>query len=236
MDKKKAIVVGLGETGMPLWQVLDAAYPGEVLGYDPKREGFNVLPSVEVEFLNICLPWGEGFVPTVWEYQALYRPRLTIIHSTVPVGTTAKITEAVHSPILGKHGRMREELMTYDKWIGGSLAAVACDFFERARMRCTIVPTPEETELMKLMCLAKYGLSIAFAFYQEDLCRKFGVPYERVLEWDRNYNNGVFPSYHRPMIQPDSGGKIGGHCVVPGSKLLNAQFPNPMLEEILRHG
>lgn len=234
--KAKAMVVGLGETGMPLWQVLDEAYPKEILGYDPKKEGFQDRPGAKVEFLNVCIPWGPEFVSQVDEYRMVFEPELTIIHSTVPVGTTVMFKDAVHSPILGRHGRMREEILTYTKWIGGAQAEKAAAFFEKARIRCQKVALPHETELMKLMCLAKYGASIAFAFYQKSLCDKFGIPYEHVLEWDRNHNEGVYPSFKRPLIDPDASGKIRGHCVVPGAKLLNAQFPNPMVEEILKYG
>lgn len=234
--RAKAIVVGLGETGMPLWQVLDEGYPKEILGYDPKKEGFREIPGIPVEILNICLPWGPDFTAQVEGYQSLFEPEMTIIHSTVPVGTTRRFRNAVHSPILGRHARMREEILTYTKWIGGALAEKAAAFFEKARIRCQKVDAPEETELMKLMCLAKYGASIAFAFYQKELCDKFGIPFEHVMDWDRNYNEGVYPSLKRPMIEPSSTGKIGGHCIVPGAKLLNAQFPNPVLEEVIRYG
>jgi UDP-N-acetyl-D-mannosaminuronate dehydrogenase len=234
--KAKAIVVGLGETGMPLWQVLDAAYPKEILGFDPKKDGFRDMPGAKVEILNVCIPWGPEFVEHVNSLRGSFQPELTVIHSTVPVGTTSQFLDAVHSPILGRHGRMREELLTYTKWIGGEKAEMAAAFFEKARIRCQKVEKPEETELMKLMCLAKFGASIAFAFYQKSLCDKFGIKYEHVLDWDRNHNEGVYPSFKRPLIEPDETGKIRGHCVVPGARILNEQFPNPMVEEILKYG
>lgn len=234
--RKKAVVVGLGETGMPLWQVLDTAYPGDVLGYDPKKDGFSTMPLETAEVLNVCIPWGARFKEEVFAYRMAFTPDVTVIHSTVPVGTTRFFADAVHSPILGRHGRMREDLLTYEKWLGGEKAEKTAAFFERARIRCKAVATPEETELLKLMCLAKYGASIAFAFYQKDLCDRFGIPFDHVMEWDRNYNEGVYPTLKRPMIEPSDTGKIGGHCVVPGTRMLDGQFPNGMLKEVLRHG
>jgi len=234
--RKKAIVVGLGETGMPLWQVLDAAYPGEILGYDPKKEGFDKRPTELADILHVCLPWGPNFKELVWEYQGGHLPALTVIHSTVPVGTTKQFENAVHSPILGRHGRMREDIQTYTKWIGGPLAEKAASFFEKAHLRCRTVETADETELLKLMCLAKYGVSIAFAFYQQKLCDEIGVPFEHVMDWDANYNEGVYPSKKRPLIEPDSSGKIGGHCVIPGTRILEEMCSNDMLKEVLRHG
>lgn len=234
--RAKAIVVGLGETGMPLWQVLDEAYPKEILGFDPKKDGFRDMPGARVEILNVCIPWGPEFMAQVSGLRDSFQPDVTVIHSTVPVGTTARFAETVHSPILGRHGRMREDILTYDKWIGGERAEKAAAFFEKARIRCRKVDTSNETELLKLMCLAKYGASIAFAFYQKSACDQMGIPFEHVLEWDRNYNDGVYPSFRRPMIEPSDTGKIGGHCVIPGTKILNAQIPNQILDEVLRHG
>ena len=55
----------------------------------------------------------------------LLAPRLTVVNSTVAIGTTRAIAErsdttVVYSPIRGKHARMLEELTTYVKFIGDS--------------------------------------------------------------------------------------------------------------------
>jgi hypothetical protein len=236
-DRFKAIVIGLGETGGPLYGVLVSAYPGQIFGYDIRR-GQELLKNLAnaYEFLNICLPYGPGFLRAVRNYQERLKPKLTIVHSTVPVGTTAKLKAAVHSPILGRHKRMAEELKEYVKWVGGSKANEAALFLSGAGMRCRAVTTSEETELLKLTCLAKYGLSLAFTDFQERLCARYKVPFRHVIEWDKNYNEHVAHAYRRPILIPPKDGKIGGHCVVPGSRILNSQFPNPMLKEILRHG
>jgi hypothetical protein len=231
----RSIVIGLGETGHPLWEVLDKAYPKRIVGYDVKYQTPDIQSDEKFKFLHICIPYGQRFIEIVQEYQKKLNPGLTVIHSTVPVGTTRKIENAVHSPILGKHGRMSEDILTYPKWIGGEKAREVVDFFEGARMRTNVVNTPEETELLKLLCLAKYGMSIAFSIYQKRLCEQFRIDYNDVYLWDTFYNEGVLPSLKRPLITPPSKEKIGGHCVVPGTKLLNAQFPNPILDEVLKY-
>src|SRR3990167_4641768 len=86
------------------------------------------------------------------------------------------------------------------------------------------------------MCLAKYGMSIAFSIYQKQVCDKLGISYEDVHLWDTFYNEGVMPSLKRPMIEPPKDGVIGGHCVLPGTKLLNEQYPDAILNSVLRHG
>jgi len=231
----KSIVVGLGETGYPLWQVLDQGYDGHVIPFDLKSPLYPEQYAGDYSILNICIPYSEKFVEISQNYQKRFKPQFTVIHSTVPIGTTRKIGNAVHSPILGKHGRMLEDLRTYPKWIGGERAEEVALYFNGAKMRTNVVKTPEETEALKLMCLAKYGMSIAFSVYQKQVCDKLGIPYEDVHLWDTFYNENVMPSLKRPLIEPPHDGLIGGHCVVAGSRILNEQFPNVMLFEVLRH-
>lgn len=227
------LVIGLGETGRPLFEILREAYP-DTYGYDKRHGWSDDFVETRVEVLNICIPYHEGFVDTVKEYQKRYSPALTIVHSTVPIGTTSQIPEAVHSPILGKHYNMKESLLTFVKWIGGQKATEARDYLCGAKIMCKVVEKSEETEAMKLLCLAKYGMSIAFAGYQKEIFDKYGIDYRHVVEWDMNYNNNVDTGLQRPILTPPEG-KIGGHCVIQNTRLLNKQHPNPILGEILKY-
>lgn len=226
-----SIVIGLGETGRPLHEVLLERH--SVDSYDAKEP--NKPFNAPYEIMNVCIPYSDNFVDIVKDYQNRLSPRITVIHSTVPVGTTRKIKSAVHSPVLGKHGRMREDLRTYPKWIGGEGAEEVAPYFEAAKIRTNVVKTPEETELLKLFCLAKYGVAIALSVYQKRLCDKFGIDYNDVHLWDTFYNEGVMPSLKRPLISPPMNERIGGHCVVPGARILNSQFPNQVLDEVLKY-
>lgn len=223
----RSIVIGLGETGGPLHRILNC------WGYDAKDPKDNPMPD-HVDIMNICIPYSGEFVETVKHYQNSFCPRLTIIHSTVPIGTTSKIPNAVHSPILGKHGNMEESIRKFTKWVGGPKAEEAAEYLEVAGLKCRTVETSEETEMLKLRCLAKYGMSIAFAQYEKDLCDKYNIPFTHIWDWDTNYNNFVAPHLKRPLID-FPGDKIGGHCVVQNTKILNEQHPNPILQEILKY-
>lgn len=222
------IVIGLGETGRPLRDVLNTTQ--ETAGLD-----LNGTVYGHFDFMNVCIPWSESFIDTVTEYQERFEPIVTIIHSTVPIGTTKQIPGAVHSPILGMHNDMEASIRRYTKWIGGDslLAQEAAIYLECAGIKTRIVKSSDFTEALKLMCLAKYGMSIAFAQYQQELCDSIGMSYDIVKEWDRAYNEGVDSRYTRPVLDPP-GKTIGGHCVIPGTRLLNAHYPNPILEEILK--
>lgn len=235
----RSIVIGLGETGQPLFNVLkkrffdfcdgvDIKFGQHLSGtYFSKNE-----PSIDV--MNICIPLSEDFIDTVLRYQENFNPKITIIHSTVPIGTTSKIPNAVHSPILGKHGNMEESIRNFQKWVGGPLAQEAADYLESAGIKCRVVPTSEETEALKLLCLAKYGMSIAFAQYASDIADKYGFNPFDITDWDLNYNDNVAEHLRRPIISAP-GKKIGGHCVIQNTKILNEQHPNLILQEILKY-
>mgnify|MGYP001362147999 CR=1 FL=1 len=230
----RSIVIGLGETGEPLLEILRKTN-SETIGYDFKD---GIIPCwvarEDFEVLHICIPYSHEFISTVREYQKFCHASLTIIHSTVPIGTTSQIPNAVHSPIRGKHGRMKEDLLKYPKWVGGEKAEVAGNYLKAHGFDVRVVETSEQTEAMKLLCLAKYGKDISFAYYCNELADKYNFPYNDILAWDVEYNNGVEARLKRPLIT-NLEGTIGGHCVVQNTKVLNKQHPNPMLTEILKY-
>jgi len=230
----RSIVIGLGETGQPLYEILKGAYP-ETYGYD-KGHG-DCLTKCDFDILNICIPYSKDFIEIVTRYADFFNPEITIIHSTVPIGTTSQIPNAVHSPIRGQHSRMKSDLQNYVKWVGGELSDFASEYLRDAGFKVMAVATSEQTEAMKLLCLAKYGKDIAFAFYCADIAKhySFDFGYADILEWDGEYNQHVEERLKRPIISVGDERVIGGHCVVQNTKILNEQHPNPMLTEILKY-
>lgn len=234
---RKAIVVGLGEVGGALYRVLKKSYGENVAGYDLSN---GPAPEEQFEVLNICFPYSDGFLSAVRSYAMKFRSSLIIIHSTVPVGTTSKIgPDAVHSPILGDHTNMEESQTVFMKWIGGSEGQAASAFLTYAGFACALVEKPEETELLKLFCLAKYGLAVAFSKYEKEVFDKFGLDPKRIEAWDGYYNQGLNKlgksHLERPVIRHEEG-PIGGHCVIPGARLLSKTHPDKLLGAILEYG
>jgi len=234
--RNSLVVIGLGETGFPLFNILRETYP-DAYGYDLRRS-IGVAPD-ETDVLHICLPYvglEERFVEVCKTYTTKFNSSHVVVHTTVPVGVTSQIPNAVHSPILGRHSTMERDLRSYTKWIGGreELTQHVADHLERAHFNTRQVKTSEETEVLKLLCLAKYGVSLAFANLQFAICDRYGVSQDHIIDWDINYNQSVLPSLQRPIITPTHG-KIGGHCVIPGTRILNDQFPNPLLAEVLKY-
>ncbi len=142
-EEKNVVVVGLGEVGRPLLELLSGHY--NVIGVDitPPTE-----PIGKVDVLHVCFPFEiKDFVGETARYIELFKPTLTVIHSTVAVGTTRAIAErtgaaVAHSPVRGKHARMLEELRSYTKFVGAIDPATgkrAAEHFESAGLKTKIL-------------------------------------------------------------------------------------------------
>jgi hypothetical protein len=221
------LVVGLGETGRPLKEILEQAYPTASRDIEPADI------AGKIGALHICYPFQVGdFVATTAGYIAQYHPELTIIHSTVIPGTTRQIYErtgdkVAYSPIRGKHTHMREQLMTYTKFVAGATpeaAAQAADHLAGAGLHVRPVSTCESLELAKLVETTYFGLLIAWAQEVERFCAHVGASYEDVMLLTEDVK------YLPPVVfQP---GFIGGHCVMPNILLLQQACPSAFLELI----
>src|SRR5215469_3101767 len=115
------LVVGLGEVGGPLLEVLQEAHPAA--GRDIEDRAFQ-----GVQILHLCFPFGSEFISAAVGYAELYQPEVVVVNSTVVPGTTRMIEEktgvaAVYSPVRGKHARMAEELRRYRKFVAGTSAS-----------------------------------------------------------------------------------------------------------------
>ena len=124
-QEKHCCCVGLGEVGQPLLDRLSEHYPA--VGVDlllPAK------PLGKANILHVCYPFEiKDFVSETVCYIKLFKPEVTVINSTVAIGTTRQIalrtgTAVVHSPVRGKHARMRAELSRYTKFVGAMDAAI----------------------------------------------------------------------------------------------------------------
>lgn len=226
-SRRVSLVVGLGEVGRPLLNVLTPHYAVE--GVDlPARDVDGC-----VDVMHVCYPAEvQDFVGATQAYCERYRPDLVVIHSTVPVGTTAAVEQRIdvpvaHSPVRGKHARMAQELLHYSKFIGARDAAVAArlvEYFERVGMKTRVLGSPEATELAKLTETTYFGVLIAFAQDVDRMARQAAVPYEEIV---RFYDEIAY--LPRTTFFP---GVIGGHCVMPNIKLLKEQFDSRLLDAV----
>jgi len=222
------VVVGLGEVGRPLLELASARH---------KAVGLDVAPPTErverVDVMHVCYPFEiKDFVGETARYIERFAPGVTIVNSTVGVGTTRAIAErtgaaVVHSPVRGKHVRMRDELLNYTKFIGAiDLASGkhAAEHFESMGIRTRVLSSPEATELAKLTETTYFGLMIAWAQEVERYCDRLGQDYEEVIAFDEEVE--FFPPV---KYFP---GVIGGHCVMPNIEILSRLDQSEMLTAI----
>lgn len=226
-NKHVTVILGLGEVGRPLLEVLGRAH--RVQGIDlPARD-----VTGRVDFMHVCYPAQiADFVGTTEDYVRRYAPDVVIVHSTVPVGTTARVQErvavpVVHSPVRGKHARMVSELTRYVKFLGTADDAVAARVerhFQTAGIRTQRLSSSLATELAKLTETTYLGLLIAFAQDVDRMARDVGVDYGEVASFYDEID-------YLPRVRFFPG-VIGGHCVMPNIALLQHRFDSRLLEAI----
>jgi UDP-N-acetyl-D-mannosaminuronate dehydrogenase len=223
----KVVVVGLGEVGTPLFELLSRYH--DTVGVDISSVG--LIENVAV--LHVCYPFEiKDFIGETARYIDLFKPALTIINSTVGIGTTRAIGDRtgaalVNSPVRGKHVRMLEELRHYTKFVGAidPLAGEqAAKHFESAGLKTKVLSSPEASELAKLTETTYFGLMIAWAQEIERYCDQTGADYNEVISF---YEEIKFfpPVKYFP-------GVIGGHCVMPNIKILSKFNRSLILEAI----
>lgn len=221
-------VVGLGEVGRPIFELVSKHH--EAVGVDVAVPAVGVQ---RVDVMHVCYPFEiRDFVGETARYIERFSPNLTLINSTVGVGTTRAVATrtgaaVVHSPVRGKHARMREELLNYTKFVGAMDPASgrsAAKHLESIGMRTSILSSPEATELAKLTETTYFGLLIAWSHDVERYCDKLGLDYDEITSF---YEGIGFlpPIRYFP-------GVIGGHCVMPNIEILGRVGPSEILDAI----
>lgn len=226
------LVVGRGEIGEAVIKLLNTK-SGNIYTYD-MTGGYSSEPK-SVDTLHICFPHSEYFVPYVNSYAAKHRAKHIIIWSTVPIGTTRQIKKAVHSPVEGRHPHLFESVQLMMRWLGCNKRREAKfweEFFDGYGLSTHVVDSSNYTEALKLLSTAEYGINLVFADYRKYVCDKIEMPYELTMQWNWNYNvlyqKLGMPQFQKFVLTPPRG-KIGGHCVVPNAKLLDDEYPDPLL-------
>jgi UDP-N-acetyl-D-mannosaminuronate dehydrogenase len=227
-EEKFVVVAGLGEVGRPLLELLSTHYRTIGIDIKPPAE-----PVKQVDVLHVCYPFEiKDFVGETARYIKEYKPRLTIINSTVAVGTTRAVAErtgaaVANSPVRGKHVRMLQEMRSYTKFVGAidpADAAYAAEHFRAAGLKTKVLAAPEATELAKLTETTYFGLMIAWAQEIERYCDRTGQSYDEIVSiYDE------IPFFPTTKYFP---GVIGGHCVMPNIKILRRFDDSAILRAI----
>jgi UDP-glucose/GDP-mannose dehydrogenase family, central domain len=229
LEHGKALVVGVGEVGGALAEVLERKQP--VLRHDVKPQKF----KDPIAVMHLCFPYQsrERFEADAAAYIDRFRPELTVVNSTVMPGTVRAIARRTgariaYSPVRGKHARMVQELLRYTKFVAAAepeTARNAEEHFQTAGMTTRRFNDIESLELAKLAETTYFGVLIAFAQELNRLADKVGADYLEVIEFFREIDflpsSRYFPGF------------IGGHCVIPNIKLLKKVARSPLFEAVL---
>ena len=246
MIKEKVLVVGLGEVGLPLYELLKECGKFLVYGFDIDEEKMREvgqsrsgLPS-EVDVMHVCIPCfsRDEFVDVVVGYVERFKPKLVIINSTVPPGTTQKVhgrcdCHVAHSPVRGVHKsleHMKWELKRWTKYVGGADAEateVSRKHFEKIGLRTKVLKSCAETELAKLFETTYRAWMIVCFQEMHRISRHFGADFDNVVDFLEDTHRVRFD---RPVMFPDI---IGGHCLIPNTELLLKSYDSEFLRLIL---
>lgn len=236
---KNQIVIGLGEVGRAVYKVLTTHYKNifsldENKPRDAKDFNFVDIPAnAKFDVVHICFPYSKRFVNMVKFYQAIACANLVVIHSSVPIGTTARLGScAVHSPVIGNHPHLFEGIKTFVKYFGGNYkptAKRAKELFAKCGVKGQIC-LPEESEALKLLLNVGYGLGIIFEKEVFEFCKTRHINFKTVHDLAiQNYNTGyarLNMGHAQRPIYAHKDGPIGGHCVIQNCELIKDNFPN----------
>jgi len=245
MKRSKVLVVGLGEVGRALYEILKECSEFIVYGWDIDEEkvrsiGQRSLPD-RIDIMHICYPCfdQDEFIKSTLEYMRRFKPKLTIINSTIPPGTTEAIYKEsggmriAHSPIRGMHKTletMKKDIRSWIKYIGGAdqkSAELARKHFETVGLKTKVLGKPVETELAKLLNTTYRALLIAWFQEMHRIARHFKADFTAVVDFIEDTHRRRLD---RPIMFPDV---IGGHCLIPNAKLLLESYDSEFIRLIL---
>lgn len=245
MSKERVLIVGLGEVGHTLYELFRESGKFDVYGFDVddrkmRKMVGEIEPPKKVDVMHICYPCSEQeeFVQATLNYIRKIRPRLTIIESTVPPGTTQRIYELskstlVHSPIQGIHKTleaMKSDIIFWGKYVGGATreaTSIARKHFKKLGLKVKVLKTPVETELAKLFETTYRAWMIACFQEMHRISRHFGADFNEVIDMLEVIHRARF---NKPLHYPDV---IGGHCLIPNAELLLKSYDSMFLRLIL---
>jgi UDP-N-acetyl-D-mannosaminuronate dehydrogenase len=245
MVKEKVLIVGLGEVGQALFELFEESGKFDVYGLDVdearmrKVAGDRETPKT-VDVMHVCYRCTEqeSFVQTSLDYMKKIEPKLTIIDSTVPPGTTQKIFElskclVVYSPIRGMHESpesMKRDIRFWTKYVGGTTreaAEAAKKHFEKLGLKVKVLKSPVETELAKLFETTYRAWMIVCFQEMHRISRHYGADFDQVVDMLEDIHR---LKLNKPLHYPSV---IGGHCLIPNTEMLLRVYDSEFLRLIL---
>ncbi len=231
------LVIGKGEVGSAVGANIKKS-GRKIIYHDPDKK--IIAKKQKIDTLNICFPYSNQFVDIVKKAIDNYEPNLTIIHSTVRVGTTRKIGDVAYSFVRGRHPDITEQIVIYCKHVGALNKKTLNSAIKYLKLvgfaKIQKHKDPETVEFGKLYDTTYFGVVVAWAKSAKHMADFYGIDWNDIKKIDQSYNVGVIetkqPHFVRPILEPMPG-PIGGHCVVPNAKILQLDFKDLLLDAII---
>ena len=228
------MVVGLGEIGKPILQLISKATLA--IGYDKyeklmNKKQFLKYEKLETNLLHICIPFSEKFIQNVILLSKKFKPQGIVIHSTISPNTTNKIQSLLSIPVIysatrGVHKRMLYDLKRYTKFYAVEAnapnATWASLIYMKLMKKCGIkvkkMSNPLTLELAKIIVdTSYYGWLINYAQLSNMIAIENKVDYNEMWSFSDEIHKFLG---NRPKMFP---GYIGGHCIIPNLDLIHNQ-------------
>ena len=234
------LVIGYGEVGHALEEILNERYETKI--HDPPKE--RLAPEGKYAWLHICIPYTESFVKTVDFYMKQFSPEHTVIHSTVPVGTTRALSYLYHvtySPIRGEHPELVRYLRKFPKWIATTDDTnEVLSHFQACGISMRLAPSIEALEWFKLLETFEYAYRIVlWQEIERQVNRRDirgGATKNEVLsalqEWF--FEKRAVYDGERGLVPIMFGGVIKGHCLMPNVELLKPLMTKELYEWVMK--
>lgn len=218
----KSLVIGQGQIGSALYDVIKDHHESFIRDMD-------YLDVQGLEVMHICFPDSVNFVDYVEDYIHTYRPKLTIIHSSIGIGKTRVLGKRiVYSPMRGRHPKLSTQMKVFPKYVSAydeRDAEIASSYLKTCGFNVVISKSPHTLELVKLLSNIHMGLECAWAQEVERIVEHFEGDHEIYKEWEKSYSEGYKQVGDDHLIRPLMDAKpIGGHCIVECTDILSKQF------------
>lgn len=227
----KSLVIGAGQIGRAIHEIVEPFHEAAIR--DVQENGENG----PFDVLHICYPDSIYFVNDTVAYIKKYKPSVTLIHSSIEVGKTARCGDHVVScPVRGRHPNLSKEIPAFVLFLGSENKediAKATEYFEACHLVVCPVDDPNSTELCKLLSNVHMALEVSWRQEVERILKHFDVNSTVYERWEETYNEGYRitgdEQLTRPRLKPDP---IGGHCLLQCTEILANAYPSKLLDFI----
>ena len=235
---EKVLIIGLGEVGKPFYEIACESSLN-VYGYDVDSS-LSISPIDDIpspDILHIAFPCKtqKQFQAHVLDYVERFSPNIVFVHSSIPPLTTKMLQDklsvpVVYSPVRGKHPNIKPHLKFWTKWCSSydkEAIGPAKQHLTSLGFNVRVSSSPVSLEIAKLWETAYRAILISSWQELHRICNKLDADIGDVSEFAQEVHNTL---KDRPVLYPDY---IGGHCLIPNTKLLTSVYPSKLLEFVL---